>query len=134
MAIFMIKDLKKPACKIAKLEGNANESFETQVEFVDVSWALLAARTFHLIGACGSMGVFIYKFAIREQASNEWHFELLEKVTLISLNNNPMTFFKEKMEHNQPCRASWNYMVRLRRLTLGHDFDNFIFRQKNCSI
>lgn len=113
----MIKDLHKPASKIAKLEDNANQPSNIQVEFVDVSWALLAARTFHLIGACGNAGVFIYKFAIKEHSQNEWKFELLEKVTLIAIKTdlvktNQMFFFDDKMDQNQPCRASWNYLVR----------------------
>jgi hypothetical protein len=114
LVIFKLKDFNKPVTKVASLEGGYS-SEKLVPEYVDVSWSLLNARSFHLIGACGNMGVFIYKFSILQDEMNSCKFNLLEKVSLISLMPSKVSLFKNESDFGKPCRASWNYMVRVIR-------------------
>ena len=99
LSIFRMDNKKTPGIKIASLLDKSKLGKQISSEICDVSWSLLNARTFHLVGACGSSGVFIFRFKINYDANNHSKLQLLQQVSL-----------GEQL--TGASRSSWNYMVR----------------------
>lgn len=65
-------------------------------EISDLSWSMKNARSFHLVGCCGTSGIYIFQFKFKK--SNILAVDMI-KITHL-----------DKTASNC-CRASWNYMV-----------------------
>lgn len=103
LSIFHVKPSLQQASKLKTLisiEGTSenSKSAPQKNEISDVSWSLLNGRSFHLIGSCGTQGIFIHALKMKYNSLNVPSVEIFNSFSL-------------KNTFSNPCRASWNYMV-----------------------
>ena len=101
MNIYEIKTNYKDAKKICSLIDDKSFIKINYITHVsDLSWSLKNAKSYHLVGCCGTLGVHIFHFKIIKNNSD------FSKIDIIKIN-------RLDSQISSGCRATWNFMVSL---------------------